>query len=157
MVRPDLRSIEGSCYGGDTVYVGVLKLALLCRDSHSLKDKRAVVRSLKARVEQKFGIGVAEVGALDTWQRIELGLALAASDRDHVGATLGHVIGFVRSLELADLVEERRDVFTYGDDEVGWRSATTAAIDQVAPERTGGGDKAGADDWVPPEWTEEPT
>src|SRR5688572_15420480 len=104
-------------YVGSTVYVGVLKLALLARDCHSLKEKRAIIRSLKARIEAKHGVQVAEVGALDTWQRIELGLAVAASDRDHVAERLDHVVGFVRTLELADLIDERRDVFAYGDDE----------------------------------------
>lgn len=142
-------------YVGPTVYVGVLKLALLARDCHSLKEKRAIIRSLKARIEAKHGVQVAEVGALDTWQRIELGLAVAASDRDHVAERLDHVVGFVRTLEVADLIEDRRDVFAYGDDEAGWRGTAAPAI-TADPTRTGAGDKLGADaDWIPPAWREE--
>jgi uncharacterized protein YlxP (DUF503 family) len=140
------------------VYVGVLKIALLCRDSHSLKDKRAVVRRVKDRVAQKFGVAVAEVGSLDTWQRAELGLAVAGSERDHVGETLDRVIGFVRELGVAELIDDRRDVFVYGDDAVGWRGAYVGTGDAVArdSERTGAGDKLAADDgWIPPAWREE--
>jgi uncharacterized protein len=143
------------------VYVGVLKITLLIRDSHSLKDKRAVVRRIKDRVGQKFAVGVAEVGSLDAWQRAELGLALCGSDRAFVGETLERVTGFVRSLGLADMIDDRRDVFAYGDDGAGWRGATGTAQDgnddalMRAAERTGAGDKVGADDdWIPAAWRE---
>jgi uncharacterized protein YlxP (DUF503 family) len=144
------------------VFVGVLKVALLCRDSHSLKEKRAVVRKIKDRVEQKFHVAVAEVGSLDAWQRAELGLALAASDRAYVGETLDRVIGFIRALGVADLIDDRRDVFAYGDDAVGWRGGDGSSGDGAddtlarAAARTGAGDKLVAeDDWVPPAWREE--
>jgi len=120
-----------------------------------------VVRSIKSRVEHRFGISFAEVGSLDAWQRAELGLAVAASDRDHVGETLDRVVGFLRSLELADVIDDRRDVFAYGDDAVGWRGGSGIAADGAddtlarAAERTGAGDKLAADDWVPPAWREE--
>ena len=144
------------------VVVGVLKVALLCQDSHSLKEKRAVVRKIKDRVAQKFGVAVAEVGSLDAWQRAELGLALAASDRAYVTQTLDHVIGFIRSLGVADVVDDRRDVFAYGDDAVGWRGNDGGSGDGAdetlarAAARTGTGDKLVAeDDFVPPAWREE--
>lgn len=133
--------------------MGVLKLALLCKDSHSLKEKRAVVRSLKSRIEQRFGLAVAEVGALDTWQRIELGVALAASERDHASETLGQIIGFVRGLGIAELIDDRREVIAFGDDPA-WGSVTAGEL-AAAAERTGAGDKVGADDWIPPAWREE--
>ncbi len=141
------------------MYVGVLKLVLLCRDSHSLKDKRAVVRRIKDRVEQRFKLAIAEVGALDTWQRAELGVAVAGSEREYVRALLGDIAGFVRSHDGAELVDDRRDVFVYGDDAAGWRGdgdgETTETSPAAAPDRTGHGDKARADDWIPDEWREE--
>jgi uncharacterized protein YlxP (DUF503 family) len=138
------------------VYVGVLKIALLVRDSHSLKDKRAVVRRIKDRVEQKFKLGIAEVGALDLLQRAELGVAVAGSDRTYVSEVIDHIVGFVRGLGAAEVIDDRRDVFVYGDDAVGWRGT---GPDPGAPaadaSRTGHGDKVGADDWVPDEWKRE--
>jgi uncharacterized protein len=138
------------------VYVGVLKFSLLIRDSHSLKDKRAVVRRIKDRVEQKFKLGIAEVGALDLLQRAELGIAVAGSDRAYVGDIIDHVVGFVRGLGAAEVIDDRRDVFVYGDDAVGWRGTDAPAAGPADDgTRTGHGDKAGADDWVPDEWREE--
>jgi uncharacterized protein YlxP (DUF503 family) len=107
-----------------------------------------VVRRIKDRVEQKFGVAVAEVGSLDVWQRAELGLALAGSERAYVEEILGRIVGFVRELGVAELIDDRRDVLVYNHDPVSWTDATLAGA-----ERTGAGDKAGADqDWIPEEW-----
>jgi hypothetical protein len=138
------------------VYVGVVKVALLCPESHSLKEKRATVRRVKDRVVQRFGIAIAEVGALDSWQRAELGMAVAGSEREHVRALLDDVVGFVRG--LAEIVDDRRDVFVYGDDAAGWRGGGDDEALALAAARTGAGDKAaalaGGDDWVPAAWRE---
>ncbi len=40
-----------------------------------LKDKRMIVKSLKARIRNEFEISAAEVGAQDLLQRAELGVA----------------------------------------------------------------------------------
>ena len=45
--------------------------------SHSLKQKRGVVRSITQRVRNRFNLSIAEVGGQDTWQRAALGLCIA--------------------------------------------------------------------------------
>ena len=49
--------------------IGVLTLELRIDDSHSLKDKRQVVKSLKDRLRHKFNVSVAEIDYQDLWQR----------------------------------------------------------------------------------------
>ncbi len=49
-------------------------------DSHSLKDRRQVVRSLLDGARQRFSVSAAEVGGQDTWQRATLGFAVVASE-----------------------------------------------------------------------------
>ena len=52
--------------------VGVLTLLLYLPESHSLKGKRSVVRTVKARVSNKFNVSIAETGvaiALNALQR----------------------------------------------------------------------------------------
>ena len=49
--------------------VGVLTLELRLENSHSLKDKRHVVQSLKDRLRSKFNVAVAEIDHQDLWQR----------------------------------------------------------------------------------------
>ncbi len=60
--------------------VGVLQLDLLVPASHSLKDKRAVIRSLLAMVQHTCQASVAEVGHQDLRNRALLGFAVACSE-----------------------------------------------------------------------------
>ena len=49
--------------------IGVLTLEIVLQNSHSLKDKRHVVKSLKDRLRAKFNVAVAEIDCQDLWQR----------------------------------------------------------------------------------------
>jgi uncharacterized protein len=68
--------------------------------SHSLKDKRQIVRSLQARIRETFGVSIAETGDLDLWQSAELTIALAASDARHARATLDKIAEFIDDFHL---------------------------------------------------------
>ena len=46
--------------------VGLLTLELFLAESHSLKDKRQVLRSLKDRLRGNFNVAVAELDFEDT-------------------------------------------------------------------------------------------
>jgi len=81
--------------------VGVLELTLYLPENHSLKGKRAVLRSIKARVQSRFNVSVAEVDHQDIWQTIVLGIAQVGNDRDHVDRCLREVSEFVEGLGLA--------------------------------------------------------
>jgi uncharacterized protein YlxP (DUF503 family) len=77
-------------------YVALIEVRLHQNASHSLKEKRKLVRSLKEQVRQRFGASVAEVDGHDTWQRTTLLCALVGgSDVDD------------RADELARFVESR--------------------------------------------------
>ncbi len=54
----------------------------------SLKDKRAILQSLKARLTEKLNLAVSETGQQDKWQRAELAVATVASDRRVAEETL---------------------------------------------------------------------
>ena len=61
------------------VTVSVL-LVLHLPGVQSLKEKRAVVRSLVARLRQRLEVSAAEVGAQDLLQRAEVGFAVVSGD-----------------------------------------------------------------------------
>ena len=61
--------------------VGVLTLEIHVEDSHSLKDKRHVVKSLKDRLRDRFNVAVAEIDGLDSWQRSVVAAVTVSSDR----------------------------------------------------------------------------
>ncbi len=131
------------------MYVGLVKLALAIPSAHSLKEKRMVIRRVKDRVRERIGVAINEVGALDTWQRAELGASVTSSDR-------------ALALELVDQIV--REVMNASDGQVvavakdAWTFETEPAPVAIVDDRTGSGDKAAAqagDDWIPDAWRED--
>src|SRR5712692_10662751 len=84
--------------------IGVLTLDLHIEHSHSLKDKRQVVRSLKDRLRAKFNVAAAEIDHQDSWQRAVIGVITLASDRVYVEQVLQRVEREAADLLGADLV-----------------------------------------------------
>jgi len=124
------------------MFVGVSRFALLVAHSHSLKEKRSVVRKLRDRVRERFQIHLVEVGGQDTWQRAELAFSVLTSSRDAADAALAGVLGFVAHQGMGEIAAVKREVVTFGED---W--FTDAEPWQAAA--------AGGDDWVPPQWKDE--
>jgi uncharacterized protein len=61
--------------------IGVLTLEIHIEDSHSLKDKRHVVKSLKDRLRDRFNVSVAEIDHLDSWQSSVVAVVTVSRDR----------------------------------------------------------------------------
>ncbi len=91
--------------------MGVLKLNLLLPENHSLKGKRGVLKSIQARVANRFNVSVAECGDQELWQSAVLGFAVAGSDRRIVEASLQQVIDFVDEMKLAELGQTEVECF----------------------------------------------
>lgn len=79
------------------MWVGILTAKLSIPDSHGLKDKRAVLRSLKDRVRNRQNVSVGEVGRQDAWQYAELAFATVAAEEASVRQRLGEIAEFLRS------------------------------------------------------------
>jgi uncharacterized protein YlxP (DUF503 family) len=79
--------------------IGVLTLKLRLETSHSLKEKRHVVESLKARLRNKFNVAVAEIDYQDLWQRAAVAAVTVSSDHVHAEKVLRSV-----EQEAADLL-----------------------------------------------------
>lgn len=89
--------------------IGVLTLELRLENSHSLKDKRSVVQSLKNRLRNKFNVSVAEIDAQDLWQRATLAAVTVSSSHAFAEKVLRSVEDEAVALlgaELADATVE---------------------------------------------------
>jgi uncharacterized protein len=89
--------------------VGVLTLELRLENSHSLKDKRHVVESLKDRLRGKFNVAVAEIDYQDLWQRAAVAAVTVSSDHANAEKVLRSVEDEAASLlggELAGATVE---------------------------------------------------
>ncbi len=63
------------------MHILLIQLTLHIPMSHSLKDKRRQIKSLKDRISQRFNAAVAEVGELDSWQTAELAICMLSNDK----------------------------------------------------------------------------
>jgi uncharacterized protein len=63
--------------------IGVLTLEIRVENSHSLKEKRHVVKSLKDRLRHKFNVSVAEIDYQDLWQRALIAAVTVTSSQAH--------------------------------------------------------------------------
>ena len=88
--------------------VGVLTLDLAIYDSHSLKDKRRAVKSVKDRLANRFNVSVAEVDRLDSRQHAVLGVAMVSNDPVHVHGCLDKIVDYVRADRAVSLIDYQK-------------------------------------------------
>jgi len=131
------------------VHVGVCRFTLLVASSHSLKEKRVVLRRVKDRVRDQLGVTIAEVAGQDAWQRSDLAFAVVSNERDHAERGCEAVLRQVAGIDGAQVAAARTEVLTFGDD---WYAAAGES-GRAWEEKVG----EGATDlsWVPKEWLDE--
>jgi uncharacterized protein YlxP (DUF503 family) len=75
--------------------IGVCRIRFRLPENSSLKGKRRVVKSVIARVRNKFDVSVAEVGDQDLWQLATLGVCCVSNDKRHTNEVLSKVVDFI--------------------------------------------------------------
>ncbi|MFQ5481743.1 MAG: DUF503 domain-containing protein [Nitrospinaceae bacterium] len=85
--------------------VGCCFLRFYLHGNHSLKGKRRVLKSMKDRIRNKFNISIAEIGDLDAWQNIHLGVAAVGSDPNYLNGLMQQVVDFLDNLHLAEMTD----------------------------------------------------
>jgi hypothetical protein len=67
------------------VIVGLMKIDLLVKSVHSLKEKRRIVSSIKEKLKNKFNISIIESDFQDVWQKIQISIALLSGSKEIAG------------------------------------------------------------------------
>ena len=89
------------------MFVGILELDVLLGDVHSLKQKRAVIRPLLARL-RRFEVSATEAGDPDRHRRALIGVALASGDSGYVADLLDRCERLVVADPEVELLSTRR-------------------------------------------------
>jgi len=87
------------------IAVGLLTVDLQIPGSRSLKSKRKVVKSIVARLRQRFNVAVAEVDYLDKWQRCLIGVSAVSNDARHVDSQLRKALDSIEGMGLAVILD----------------------------------------------------
>ncbi len=97
------------------MHTGVCRIRLRLPESLSLKDKRRVLKSITARVGNKFNVSVAEIDDNDLWQLAALGICCVSNDKRHANEVLSRVVNFITDsrfeIEVLDYEIEILPVF----------------------------------------------
>ena len=83
--------------------VGLCLVELHLAGSHSLKEKRRVLRHLKDRIRARFNIAVAEVDHQDLWQRATLGMVSISNSQEPLESCFRQIRGILEREVEGDL------------------------------------------------------
>ena len=90
--------------------VGTARISIYIQDSHSLKEKRKIVKSITAKVHQRFNASIAEVDSNDKWQVIGLGISVIGNDRRFVNSVLDKILAYVDSLYVGEMIDSDMEI-----------------------------------------------
>jgi len=85
--------------------IGILNLALFIQDSNSLKEKRMVLHSLKAKLRNHFNVAVAQIDDEDKWQKTTLAVVGVEKDRKNMNSNLSGIVNFIEKFKNVDLID----------------------------------------------------
>ncbi|MDD5704261.1 MAG: DUF503 domain-containing protein [Dehalococcoidales bacterium] len=75
--------------------VGICKVKLRLPDNLSLKGKRQIVKSVTARVKNKFNVSIAEVEDNDLWQLATIGFCFISNDKRFTNEVLSKAVDLI--------------------------------------------------------------
>ncbi len=83
---------------------GIGKIKLHLPATHSLKEKRRILKSIISRLRNQFNVSVAEVDDQDLWQLATLGVSCVGNG--HIDEVFAAVLQFIRQnyhdIEIVD-------------------------------------------------------
>ena len=93
------------------MFVGICELQLFIHSSHSLKEKRFVVKSIKDQVMNRFNVSISEVEHLDKWQIAGLGIATVTNEQKIVQKTFDEIIKLIESKGDTEIVSHHITIY----------------------------------------------
>lgn len=92
---------------------GIIELWIA--ESHSLKDKRAVLRRLLKRAQNEFNVSIAEVADQGHIRRAKLGFAMVGNDSRYINGKIDHLMNFIEQLQVAEIIHTRVEITGFSE------------------------------------------
>ena len=77
---------------------------------HSLKEKRMIVKSLVAKLQNKFHVSAAEIDEQDTHQIIVIGVAAIVPHNAMADSLMDEISSFVEENTESEILDEEREI-----------------------------------------------
>ena len=91
----------------------IMKVNLKADWVHSLKEKRMVVKSIVAKLQNKFNISVCEVENQDIHNFITIGITGIALDVKICDSTIDNIINYIEEITDAEIIDIEQEVNLY--------------------------------------------
>jgi len=90
--------------------VGCGRIRLRLFDVHSLKAKRGIVRSVVARIQNRYRAAAAETGLNDSHDWAEIGFAVVGNDTARINSQLDKIFNGVEEMGLAMIADTSMEI-----------------------------------------------
>jgi len=87
----------------------LMSVTLRASWSHSLKEKRMVVKSIVQKLKNKFNISVAEVDEQEVHQIIVIGIVGICGTSSQLDSTMEHIITFIECNTDAEIIDIQKE------------------------------------------------
>ncbi len=87
--------------------IGSLAIEAIIYDAQSLKEKRAVLKSVVTRLRDRFNLSVAETDHQNVWQRTKIAIAVVSSDKVRAEQELNRALDFIDSVPEIEVASVR--------------------------------------------------
>ena len=77
---------------------------------HSLKEKRMIVKSLVAKLRNRYNVSAAEIDEQDTHQIIVIGVAAIGPHNAFADSLMEDISQFVEENTEAEIIDEEREI-----------------------------------------------
>ena len=78
--------------------------------AHSLKEKRMIVKSIVAKLQNKFHVSAAEIDEQDIHQIIVIGVAAIVPHNAMADSLMDEISAFVEKNNEAEILDESREI-----------------------------------------------
>jgi uncharacterized protein YlxP (DUF503 family) len=90
--------------------VGCGRIRLRLFDIHSLKAKRSIVRSIVARIQNRFRAAAAETSLNDSHEWAEIGFAVVGNDPALINSQVDKIFNGVDEMGLAMIADTNMEI-----------------------------------------------
>lgn len=91
--------------------VGVLIVELYTDTTHSLKEKRHIISSIKEKLKNKYNISIIESDYQNLWQKIQLGISMVANSKPIIETSFTRIEDFITLNYPVRIVSVDKDFF----------------------------------------------
>lgn len=92
------------------IKIAVMTFRLHAAWVHSLKEKRMIVKSIVAKLQNKFHVSAAEIDEQDTHQIIVIGIAAIVPHNAMADSLMDEISQFVEENTECEMLDEGREI-----------------------------------------------